>query len=97
MDIDEKTGKPTGILRENAVELLSKLLGQEDTYEEKMKFALKSLETFAAHGVTGIQTNDTASIGNVSNAWEIYSEIMSGRITRKEISPLPCRVFLTSE
>ena len=54
MDVDAKTGKPTGVLRENAVELLKKLLRQEDTHAEKKKFGLKALETFASNGITGI-------------------------------------------
>ena len=107
VDIDENTGEPTGVLRENAIELLSKLMKMEDSKEEKLKFSLDSFETFARNGIVGIQTNDSATLTQISDAWEIYSEVMRNRLmslndsqasnANEPIAPLPCRVFLTNE
>ena len=38
VDIDETTGQPTGVLRENAIGLLSNLMKMEDSKDEKLKY-----------------------------------------------------------
>ena len=38
VDIDENTGQPTGVLRENAIGLLSNLMKMEDSKDEKLKY-----------------------------------------------------------
>ena len=106
VDVDEKTGEPTGVLRENAIELLSKLLKMEDSKVEKLKFSLDAFQTFARNGIVGIQTNDSATLTQISDAWEVYTEVMRKRLelnsehaedVHEPIAPLPCRVFLTNE
>ena len=109
VDVDENTGNPTGVLRENAIELLSKLMKMEDSKEEKLKFSLDAFQAFARNGIVGIQTNDSATLTQISDAWEIYCEVMRMRLesvsddvskdsnVNEPIAPLPCRVFLTNE
>ena len=53
----------------------------EDSKEEKLKFSLDSFETFARNGIVAIQTNDSATLTQISDAWEIYSEVMRNRLT----------------
>lgn len=81
VDVDERTGEPTGILRENAMTLLGPLLEREDTRAEKIKYSLLALEQFARCGVTSVQTNDTQCMGRISDAWTIYGEVLRSRTT----------------
>lgn len=92
IDIDPETGNPTGILRENALELLKPVMDFEDSDEEKLEMLDFALQHFASNGVTSIQSNDTKSIGNISNGWEMYQELL-----RRNQGKLPCRVFYTTQ
>ncbi|CAD7935142.1 unnamed protein product [Amoebophrya sp. A120] len=77
-DIDRFGGKneePTGILRENATELLSDILSKEDAFEEKVKLLSNVLHELPKAGITGIQSNDTTLLGQVSDAWQVYNAI----------------------
>ena len=71
---------------------------------------MDAFQTFARNGIVGIQTNDSATLTQISDAWDIYSEVMKMRLesisdsASKDVSnindpiaPLPCRVFLTNE
>ena len=94
--IDPITGEPTGILEENAMNLLQPITNQEEDDKEKKRLIQTSLDMFTRYGVTSVQTNDSKVMGSISNAWEMYSEVMESRIeSQVDLSPLPCRVFLT--
>jgi len=92
IDLDPQTGKPTGILRENAMELLRPVMDFEDSDEEKLEMMEFALQHFASNGITSVQSNDTKSIGNISNAWKMYQKFLE-----KSGGELPCRVFYTTQ
>ncbi|TMW55787.1 hypothetical protein Poli38472_010669 [Pythium oligandrum] len=78
IDVDEQGA--TGILREAAVELVTKHTNEESD-AVRIKYLRHSLEKCVSHGLTGIHTND-------HNAWHLYSQI-------QQESGLPLRVYLT--
>ncbi|MCY3412565.1 MAG: amidohydrolase [Candidatus Heimdallarchaeota archaeon] len=78
-EIEQLNGQLTGILKENAMELVSTLI-QVDRNKRKALIQL-GLEECLRLGLTMVQTND-------AKAWDIYKEI-------QEENNLPIRVSLT--
>jgi len=71
---------PTGILKERAVELVTKIISNK-TNEEKSRFIKCGMDMCKKFGLTSVQTND-------ENAYEIYKELQLA-------NQLPLRIFLT--
>jgi len=76
----ETSGKPTGILREEALSLVAPYIEHLDN-EQRMRYYKTGLETCLEKGLTAIHTND-------AQAWKYYAELA-------ETEQLPIRVFLT--
>ncbi|MHA2253028.1 MAG: amidohydrolase, partial [Candidatus Kariarchaeaceae archaeon] len=76
----DNNGEATGILRENALSLVTPYITITDKEKRKKIFEL-GLKQCLSVGLTGVQTND-------ADAWEIYQEL-------NEEGKLPIRVSLT--
>lgn len=88
IDRDEN-GVPTGILREHAItELLKPLTQKEEPAEEQLESLRIGLSECVKRGVTAVQTNDSKTLGNISHAWKLYTQLADQK-------KLVCRVFLT--
>ncbi|MHA2098890.1 MAG: amidohydrolase [Candidatus Kariarchaeaceae archaeon] len=79
IDKDEN-GEPTGILRENALSMVTEHIKIRD-YEERKKLVKLGLKQCLEVGLTSVQTNDP-------DCWQIYKEL-------DEAKELPLRVALT--
>ena len=55
VDLDSETGEPTGVLRENAVKLLQKLMSEEDSRAAKKDQLITCLGKLGSVGVVGVQ------------------------------------------
>jgi len=73
-------GRPTGILKERAVEIVTKHI-KAKSKEERSGFIRRGLEICSHFGLTSVQTND-------EEAYEVYRDLQSA-------GSLPLRVFLT--
>ena len=76
----DSNGRPTGILRERAVELVLSVMNKKTDLEMK-NFISEGLSLCAKKGLTAVQTND-------ANALSVYRDLQSQNL-------LPIRVFLT--
>lgn len=87
----------TGVVRENAMKLLTPVLSREEPFAEKQRLLLLGLQEFAANGVTAVHTNDSVEAGGIRDAWAAYWACVAGRAGNLPAAqpPLPCRVFLT--
>lgn len=75
IDMDPKTGLPSGILREAAVTLVTSHISEADESLRISHFS-KALSRCVEKGLTSVQTNDT-------NAWKIY-QILQEQGKKKE-------------
>ena len=55
VDLDSETGEPTGVLRENAVKLLQKLMSREDSRAAKKEQLWTCLWKLGSVGLVGVQ------------------------------------------
>eukprot|EP00392_Amoebophrya_sp_AT5.2_P003593 g3598.t1 len=76
VDRDAGSNEPTGVLRENATALLQKILGKEDSFHEKVELLSRCVDQMPKAGVTGIQSNDTTLLGQISDAWAVWQAVM---------------------
>ena len=76
----DSDGRPTGILRERAVELVLSVMGKKSHLEMK-SFISDGLSSCVKKGLTAVQTND-------ANALLVYRDLLAE-------NSLPIRVFLT--
>ena len=76
----DSDGRPTGILRERAVELILTVMGKK-SHSEMKSFISDGLSLCAKKGLTAVQTND-------ANALSVYRDLLAE-------NSLPIRVFLT--
>jgi predicted amidohydrolase YtcJ len=80
IDIDNDSAV-TGIFRENALLLITKIMSQSKTDAHKRKFITEGLQLCVQSGLTSVHTND-------ESCYHIYEEL-------NRSNQLPCRVFLT--
>lgn len=80
IDKDPVTGEPTGILRENAVDLVKSVIPKYDSVQ-KVNFLREAITCLHSTGITSIQTVD-------ENAYSLYN-------TLHEAGELTIRVYLT--
>lgn len=78
--VDVIDSVPTGIFRERAVELVTRVMNTKSLQQRKA-FITEGLNLCASMGLTSVQTND-------ENAYEIYKELL-------DENKIPIRVFLT--
>lgn len=76
---DEKTGEPTGILKDNAMDLVFKIIPEKDL-NENIEAALKSLEEAKKFGITSV--HDMTQPGEL----EAYNKL-------KDDNKLTCRIY----
>ena len=62
VDLDSETGEPTGVLRENAVKLLQKLMSEEDSRAAKKDQLITCLGKLGSVGVVGVQGGDSVPL-----------------------------------
>ena len=62
MDLDGETGEPTGVLRENAVKLLQKLMSEEDGRAAKKDQLRTCMGKLGSVGLVGVQGGDSVPI-----------------------------------
>ncbi len=79
IDLDDN-GEPTGILRENAMNLAYRYI-KNIPLELRKEYTYKGLMICMKNGLTAVQTND-------AKAWQIYKEL-------QEEGKLPIRVYLS--
>lgn len=71
-DIDlDAAGNPTGVLRENALNLLVELVNRDYSVEKLKKLIMSGIEDCNKFGLTSLQTNDIS--GNLENAKKIFT------------------------
>jgi predicted amidohydrolase YtcJ len=81
IELDAATGKPTGLLKERAVELITQVITRGRSVEQKQHFISLGLEQCVRFGLTAVQTNDEA-------CYEAY-------VALRDAHRLPIRIFLT--
>ena len=79
-------GEPTGILRENAITLVGRLI-PDPTVSDLKEILSKATHAAAALGLTTVQTNDLDGAGTLSMRLEAYYKLAAAR-------ELPIRVVL---
>ena len=62
VDLDSETGEPTGVLKENAVKLLQKLMSEEDSRAAKKDQLITCLGKLGSVGVVGVQGGDSVPL-----------------------------------
>ena len=80
IDKDSRTGEITGILREEAIDLVGKMIPKENE-EKKVHLLRKAIKKVNSLGITSVQTNDGLE-------FNVYQKL-------KENEELTIRVFLT--
>lgn len=72
IDRDE-AGEPTGVLRESAVDLLTRVM-PGPTMEEMRAALAEAVRDAARHGITEVHTDDLRSAGAFATAWRLWNE-----------------------
>ncbi len=79
-EVDVVNSETSGILRENAINLLEDYI-PELSREDKKEYVLKGIETLCSYGITGIHTDDLGSNNGGLEMLDIYKELeMEGRL-----------------
>lgn len=74
--LDDETGKPSGLILENAVDFFKKHI-PSIPYAE-WKDALRKVIRFAFEkGLTGVHSNDPLLLGGVEQTWKLYHELLN--------------------
>ena len=80
-EVDVVDGDTTGLLIENAANLVEKYLTNA-TREDKKAFVLKGLEKLSSYGITGIHTDDLGKENGGLEMLDIYKELdMEGKLS----------------
>ncbi|MCK9526311.1 MAG: amidohydrolase [Limnochordia bacterium] len=88
LDRDAETGEPTGILRENAMDLVRRMIPSPSIDDLKRVIRIASQEA-ASLGLTSVQSNDLHGTRTLINRLEAYRQLA-------EAGKLPIRVELQS-
>lgn len=88
IDRDRETGEPTGVLRENAIDIVRKLIPSPTVEDLKRVIRIASQEA-ASLGLTTVQSNDLGGTRTMINRLEAYRQLA-------EAGELPIRVELQS-
>ena len=75
VDLDSETGEPTGVLRENAVKLLQKLMSQEDSRAAKKGQLRKCLGKLGSVGLVGVQGGNSVTLHVCIWIWGIFGAL----------------------
>lgn len=86
IDRDEHTGKPTGVLRENAMDLVTKLI-PSPTVEDYRRILRRASAQAAALGLTTVQSNDLHGARSLAKRLQAYQEL-------DQAEELPIRIIL---
>lgn len=86
IDRDTATGRPTGVLRENAVELVTKLI-PSPTVEDLKRVLRRACARAAALGLTTVQSNDLHGAASLDKRLRAYLEL-------DQAGELPIRIIL---
>lgn len=81
----DESGKPTGILEENAIQLVSALIPAPDREGIKRRLLL-AMETVSSYGITSVQTDDFCALETP------FEEIIAAYLELKEEGRLTVRV-----
>jgi predicted amidohydrolase YtcJ len=73
-EIDVVDGDTSGILRENAMNLISAYM-PEHTRTDKKAYVLKAIENLISYGITGVHTDDLGANNGGLEMLEIYKEL----------------------
>ncbi len=73
-EVDVVDGDTTGILRENAINLLIDYMPNY-TREDKKAYVLKAIEKLNSYGITGVHTDDLSDNNGGMEMLEIYKEL----------------------
>lgn len=80
-EVDVVNNDTTGILRENAANLVEDYIPKA-TREDKKAYALKGLERLSSYGITGIHTDDLGKDNGGLEMLDIYKELdMEGKLS----------------
>ncbi|MBU5210513.1 amidohydrolase [Heyndrickxia oleronia] len=74
--LDERTGKPTGLLLESASELINKYI-PEKSYSELKKAVRQAIKFAMEKGLTSVHTNDPAFLNGFFQTYQIYDELIN--------------------
>ena len=94
VDVDGETGEPTGVLRENAVKLLQRLMSEEGDREAKREQLRTCLGKLGSVGLVGVQGSNSmhAFTGSLWRIPTIYSRL--AKILTQYFEPL-CSYFIS--
>lgn len=87
-DRDRETGEPTGVLRENAIDVVRRLI-PSPTIDDLKRAILIASQAAASLGLTSVQSNDLGGTRTMINRLEAYRQLA-------EAGELPIRVELQS-
>lgn len=73
IDRDE-AGKPTGVLREMAVELVTKQI-PPPTFAQMRAALAAAVQDAARHGITEVHSDDVRQAGNFDTAWRLWNTV----------------------
>lgn len=88
LDRDEETGKPTGVLRENAIGMVRRLI-PSPTVDDLKRVIRIAGQAAASFGLTTVQSNDLNGARTLANRLEAYGQLV-------DADELPIRVELQS-
>lgn len=86
IDREDQTGEPTGVLRENAIELVTRLL-PSPTVEDLKRVIRRASAAAAALGLTTVQSNDLHGAADLQDRLQAYREL-------DQSGELPIRIIL---
>lgn len=86
IDKDEN-GIPTGIFRENAMNLITSHIPSVQSKEQLARLILEGCKDLATQGITTVHTDDFSFVEDKRMLWEVYKEL-------DESNELPIRVVL---
>ena len=80
-------GRPTGILRENAMNLVTSHIPAIDSKDKMKALILEGCKDLAACGITTVHADDFSFVEDKRMLWEVYKELAENKL-------LPIRVIL---
>lgn len=69
----DAAGQPTGVLRENAVDLLTRVMPGPSMTEMRAALA-EAVQDAARHGITEVHSDDLRQAGSFTAAWKLWNE-----------------------